>query len=522
MHRHALTPVVAVTAALTALLAGCGAGPSDRPGVAVERPRPAAGPSEGPLAPAGPAELSAPRRDLGWVECRRDVFAEFGLDPGGTEVLLDCASFPVRLDPTGRVAEVGSVELTRARLPQVPADAPPLVLTTGSGQPSSRALAVLAARGASPLLAERPVVAVDRRGVGRSTPVTCLGRALREEQIDLGTPTQTTVDAVEQAQVVGRESTIACTDQLDPIETLFTAANAAFDLEELRKAWDSDSLALVGVGDGATVALAYAATYGDRVARLVLDAPPAPGGDALVQAEQAAKGAENAVATFLAQCAATDCALGDDPGAVVADLLRRAEAGQLRPLTPGAVAVALTGVLGDTRGTAAERIQTLATALADAAAGRTGPLLALSYDMYEVTNADGQFIGRCSDTVTRAAPDQVRERLEQWSADFPFTGRDTLLRQLFCSSWAALPAPPTPRELAAPVLLVDGSQDPRSGSGGARELAGQLTAAGAEVREVSWRGLGHGAVLNSECAAQAAALYAASAELPAAGTICPP
>jgi pimeloyl-ACP methyl ester carboxylesterase len=518
VHRRTRTAIVAALAA--ALCASCGAGPSDRPGYALERPQAGAEPTEAPQAPGQP-ELSVPQRDLGWADCKREVFDFYGLDPAAGAATIECARFSSPLDPGGRVPESLIIELVRARLPQTPVDAAPLVLATGTEQPSSRALSNLAAAGPTALLAERPVVAIDRRGIGRSNPISCLGRALREEQIDLGILAMNAEDAADQALAVGRNSATTCSDQLTPIETLFTAANAANDLEELRRAWNSETLALLGVGDGATTALAYAAVHPDRVSRLILDGPPEPGGIALVNGEHRARGTENAIATFLAQCSALGCPLGPDPAGALRGLLDRASAGELMPLTAGAILTSIRGVLGDNQGTQQDRVRRLADALAAARDGRPEDVINLSYAMYEVISSDGQFVGRCSDLATRATADEVRAREEQWARDYPYSGRDTLLRLLLCSSWAALPPAPSPSRLEIPVLLIDGTQDPRSGSGGTAVLAGQLGAAGATTREISWRGMGHGATLNSDCAQRAAAGYTTSGEPPASGTICP-
>ena len=67
----------------------------------------------------------------------------------------------------------------RARLPQTPTDAAPLVLTSGSDRASTDALAALAAGPYAALLSTRPLVAVDRRGIGTSVAIDCLSGADR-------------------------------------------------------------------------------------------------------------------------------------------------------------------------------------------------------------------------------------------------------------------------------------------------------------------------------------------------------
>ena len=69
-----------------------------------------------------------------------------------------------------------------------------------------------------------------------------------------------------------------------------------------RSLWDVPAVALVGIGNGAQVALAYAASRPDRVARLILDSPVALGVDAEAAAEQQVKGQQAALDAFAAQC----------------------------------------------------------------------------------------------------------------------------------------------------------------------------------------------------------------------------
>lgn len=91
---------------------------------------------------------------------------------------------------------------------------------------------------------------------------------------------------------------------------------------------DVPAVALVGIGNGAQVALAYAATRPDKVARLILDSPVALGVNAEAAAEQQVKGQQAALDAFAAQCVAVNCALGPDPKGAVSGLLADARAGK--------------------------------------------------------------------------------------------------------------------------------------------------------------------------------------------------
>ncbi|MCW4353278.1 alpha/beta hydrolase [Hoyosella sp. YIM 151337] len=511
---------------LTACLLGtaCGAAPSNRPEVAIDYGPPPAGPGPDTEAGALP-ELDVPQVEMGWQDCTTTVLGHYELQEETPGLTLECASFTVPADPSGQVAEWLNIGLTRARMEGTSTGAAPLVLTTGTSQPSSRALAAMAAS-AGPILEERPIVAIDRRGTGLSDRVSCFTRAIEEQQLDLGAgPGRDPVDA---ATTVGRDSTLGCTDHIDPMETLFSAANAAADLEALRTHWGVDRLALAGIGDGATVALAYASMFPGHLSRLILDSVPAmpggtptlPGSEAMTTAEQQAQGAEAALTVLASHCLAIDCALGPDLLSELRALLSRAAEGQVWPLTPGALVSTITGVLGDNAGTATERMDRLIGALEAARNGSPAELVELSFAVQAFTGDDGQFVGRCSDITTRAVPENVREVLEQWNSDYPHVGETLALRQLLCVAWPALDPIELPSEISAPVLLAEGANDAWVGDGTAADLRGPLQAGGAPTYLLRWQGTGHGVVLHSECGANIAAAMITTGALPADNT-CP-
>ena len=70
-----------------------------------------------------------------------------------------------------------------------------------------------------------------------------------------------------------QNSTTSCTDTIAPGDSAYDNTHAATDIERLRSTWDVPALALIGIGNGAQVALSYASSHPDRVARLVLDSP---------------------------------------------------------------------------------------------------------------------------------------------------------------------------------------------------------------------------------------------------------
>ncbi|WP_460863289.1 alpha/beta fold hydrolase, partial [Rhodococcus aerolatus] len=253
------------------LAAGCSAGPSQRPPVAVvdDRLPPADATDPGSSTPAPPPAAEVPDTDLAWTDCAARTRATLGLGPGPAGLALECATLRVPLDP----ATTGQLELglLRARLATTPADAAPVVLTTGSDAPSTTTLARLATDGGADLLAAHPVVALDRRGTGTSTPLDCLTARQRADLLDVDPDRPgTSVDTVLGA---GRDATQACTDVLTPAELSLSTDRAADDLEALRERWGVTRLSLLGAGDGARTAVRYAVTHPGSVSRLVLDTP---------------------------------------------------------------------------------------------------------------------------------------------------------------------------------------------------------------------------------------------------------
>ena len=185
------------------------------------------------------------------------------------------------------------------------------------------------------MLQTHPIVAVDRRGIGMSSPIDCRDHSDRQAMRDQA-QFQTGDDPVANLSDISNTATTNCTDAIAPGDCAYDNSHAASDIERLRNLWDVPAVALVGIGNGAQVALAYAASRPDKVARLILDSPIALGVNAEAAAEQQVKGQQAALDAFAAQCVAVNCALGPDPKGAVSALLADARAGK----GPGGASVA--------------------------------------------------------------------------------------------------------------------------------------------------------------------------------------
>ncbi|MEU4313718.1 alpha/beta hydrolase [Nocardia sp. NPDC024068] len=512
------TRAVVPASALLIMIAGCGAGPSDRPHVAVERP-PVPGDSATSAQVPPPPAAQVPKKDLPWRECARETFDALGLGPGPAGLVLECADFSTPIDSAGTVLGNFRTGALRARLPQTPPDAPPVVLTSGVDRSSTATLAGLVTGPASALLTAHPLVAVDRRGIGSSQAIDCLPADIRTGLQDNGqfAPGGNPVTAMSD---LSRNGTIACRDFLQPYDGTFDAPHAADDIEQLRREWDVDHISLLGTGSGSAVAMEYARKYGDRLARLALDAPAPVGLDAVTRAETAVQGAEAALTAFAQQCSGTACSLGPDPRTAVTQLIQKASEGQLGDLSANAVRTAVTGFLGSPRADQSTRVAELADALSAAGRGDTARLKTLADAQEVATASDGQFVNGCTDAPQPPPGPQVTDLSGIWSQKYPAFGRAAALSMLVCSAWPVTEAPPALEKLELPVLVLTGAGDPVTGAAQA-SVTGALGKAGARTATMTWQGWGHPVSTHSGCAQTALVDYFADGRLPGDGTACP-
>jgi pimeloyl-ACP methyl ester carboxylesterase len=506
--------------AATTLLAGCAPGLAANPRFAINSSARARGRAATTPPPNGPPPIAAPKNDLSWQDCTSREFVNAAV-PAAPGVTLDCASYDADLDPVNGSAGTVSIGVVRARSAKTPRDAGPLVLTTGWDLPSSLQLPVWLSRAGADVLRNHPIVAVDRRGMGTSSPVDCLDHYDREEMRDQA-QFKAGDDPVANLADITQSATTSCTDTIAPGDSAYDNAHAATDIERLRSIWDVPTLALAGIGNGAQVALSYASGHPDRVARLVLDSPIAFGVGAEAAAEQRVKGQQAALDAFAAQCAAVSCPLGPDPKAAVNSLLADARAG----IGPGgasvaSVANAISTALGVPNGDSVSTTIGLANALASARSGDTNMLRGLINRADTTRAADGQFVNSCSDSLNRPTPDRVRELVVAWGKLYPQFGTVGALDLVKCVAWPTSSPPQPPKTLKVNVLLLGVQNDPIVGSEGTPATAATIINATAASKRVMWQGVGHGASIYSSCAVPPLISYLNSGKLPDTDTYCP-
>ncbi len=509
-----------ILVAVTAVLAGCVPGLAADPRFATNSGARPQGAATTKPPPSGPPPIAAPKNDLSWHDCTSRVFTDAAVPPA-PGVQLDCANYDADLDPNGGSGTV-SIGVVRARSNQTPRDAGPLVFTTGSDLPSSTQLPAWLSRAGADVLQTHPIVAVDRRGIGMSSPIDCRDHFDRQEMRDQA-QFQTGDDPVANLSDISNTATTNCTDAIAPAgDSAYDNAHAASDIERLRNLWDVPALALVGIGNGAQVALTYAASRPDKVARLILDSPVALGVNAEAAAEQQVKGQQAALDAFAAQCVAVNCALGPDPKGAVSALLADARAGK----GPGGASVAqvanaITVALGFPSSGRVDSTTSLANALATAHSGDTNQLNSLINRAGVALDSDGQFVNSCSDAINRPTPDRVRELVVAWGKLYPQFGTVAALNLVKCVHWPTGSPPPAPKDLKVDVLLSGVQNDPIVGVEGVAATAATIINANAASKRVMWQGIGHGASIYSPCAVPPLVGYLNSGKLPGTDTYCP-
>jgi pimeloyl-ACP methyl ester carboxylesterase len=518
MSRRAQFAIILVS--VSALLAGCAPGLAADPKFATDSGQSGGGPTTAPPPPNGPPPIAAPKNDLVWKDCTARVFSDAAL-PAAPGISLDCATYDADLDPINGANGTLNIGVVRARSVQTPPDAGPLVFTTGSDLPTSQQLPVWLTRSGADILKSHPIVAVDRRGMGMSSAVDCRDVYDRQEMRDQA-QFESGDDPVASLGAVTMTATTSCTDTIAPGDSAYDNAHAAEDIEKLRSLWDVPSLALVGIGNGTQVALTYAGSHPDKVARLILDSPVPLGINAEGAAEQQVKGQQAALDAFAAQCAATNCPLGSDPKAAVDSLLATARDGR----GPGGASVAslvntIVNALGFPDGDRATNATRLAGALASARSGDDNQLNNLMDQADAMQGTDGQFVNRCSDSLNRPTPDRVRELVVAWGKLYPEFGAVAALNLVKCLNWPSGTAPDAPKNLKVDVMVLGVQNDPIVGSEGVAATVATIVNAGATSKRVMWQGIGHGASVYSDCAMPPLLGYLDSGKAPETDTYCP-
>lgn len=385
-------------------------------------------------APATPATKLAPR----------------GCHLPGEEDALRCLAVPVPLDYARPAAGSLNLHVTIAPAFREGAKTDPLfVLAGGPGQAGSEVIVLLSAA-FKRVRATRDIVFIDQRGTGLSGKLDCETRPEHETMSDA------------EMEVEVRK----CISASRALFAAYTTANAARDLEQVRRALGYGKVNVWGGSYGTRLGQAYARAFPGSVRSLILDGVAAP--DQVIPA--GGRDGQAALDKLFAQCAR-------DPGCHQAypnlraefdSLSARADAGiklsianprTAQPVTFTMTRPRFTGTVHSILYSAADA-RRLPFLIHSAYRGRWEPFVArqnLSGDF--TTESTSAFLLHmaviCAEDVPRMTPSLMKD-------DAGLLTRAMAERMPAMCTAMNVPAVPyaQPTQIAAPTLMLSGALDP--------------------------------------------------------------
>ncbi|GAB2672697.1 alpha/beta hydrolase [Gordonia jinhuaensis] len=512
---------MATLCAVIAVAAGCAIGPDPGPGLVLRDDGGNDGVSAAPHTSSVP-QLDPPTSRLDWRDCTAELRSTypFARTPG---VELGCASILAPALPDRSAVDRVRVGLVRAAVSSTPADAAPIVLTSGTDMASSATLMSFVGGSGKRLLGEHPVIAIDRRGIGGSDALDCLTRTQRTALWTdaLNPPGEVGASAARQDSLSTRAASAfsTCSDQISPLQLAYTAENAATDIEVLRTRLGMNRIGLLSIGEGSDVALAYAANHRTHLGRLVLDTPVPYAATAADATTARVTGVDAALRAFSDQCRAVTCSLGSDPAAAIAALIGRAGTGGLGSLSDIDVLTAITTAIATGPTQRTDLITAVSTMISQAASGSTGALAAAVVTGRELRATDGQQVSTCNDASSPPGRNEAATLIASLTGQYRMAGISAM-SLLRCSGWPAAPKPPAPTGFDVPVVVLNGAGDPINGNGGVSSVAATITNASGTLAVIGWNGPAYGVSTRSDCAVDSVGQYLSSGRAPTT-TDCP-
>lgn len=525
---------VLVVAGLT--LSGCSSAstPSASSGSAAGSARSSGGPGSAGTPPSGDAAAAPVLQPLpAAVPADLQSYYQQRLEWSSCDSGFQCATMKVPLDYADPAA--GDITLGLSRSPAAGHGYKRLgSLLINPGGPGGSAVqyAEYAAQTyPAPVHDAYDIVGLDPRGVGRSTPVSCLSN----QQMDAFTAVDTTPTSTEQINaLVAADKSFAqgCEKLSGKLLAHVSTIDAARDMDVARALLGDAKLNYLGKSYGTFLGATYAGLFPSHVGHMVLDGAMDPSLTALQLDSQQAGGFETAFNAFARDCVSHGgCPLGRTAAeadqridSLFAGLnAKPLQTGQSRSLDE---ALGMTGVIAAMYDQ--EQWPQLRAALSQAEQGNGAGLLALS-DQYYERDPSGQYSNLmyanaavdCLDLPTAATdPKQVEQQLPTYEAASPQFGASLAWSGLTCAYWPvkATGTPHTiPARGAAPILVVGTTRDPATPYAWAQALAAQLDSG----TLLTYNGDGHTAYARgSSCIDSAVNTYLLTGRPPAKNTIC--
>lgn len=361
------------------------------------------------------------------------------------------------------------------------------------------------------ILKSYDIVGFDPRGVGRSSPITCMDNQQTDDFVsqsgEPGSVAQTP-EVVQVAALVGN----GCETNSPSLTPNIGTVDVARDMDVIRGALDEPKLNFFAKSYGTFLGLIYADLFPANVGRFVLDGVMDPALSLADTARGQAEGFERALNRFIDDCAhRSNCPLPKKPAAATAKIERWLEQLVEQPL-PGATpdwpltkSLAVNGLIASLYDQ--NDWPALRSNLKAAFAGDAIPMLG-EVDGFIGRNPDGTYRDNsvealyavtCLDRPDRANVAETERLAKEWSATAPIFGPELAWGNLPCWDYPA-PATFQPHPIAAtgaaPILLVGTTYDPATPYPWALSVSKQLV----NNSLITWEGDGHTAYYReSDC-----------------------
>ena len=460
-----------------------------------------------------------------------NVLSENGISGSGNakgKLSLGCAAVAVPLDYANPNGTKISVTMIKVHDSDNTNSIGSLLLNPG-GPGGSGVLFTLGEIDSLPdtLLEHFDVVGFDPRGVGLSTPITCVSNQ-EKDVLNAASPDMSTAAGFAAARQQSQVFDNGCAKDKGTELPYFNTVNTARDMDVLRQALGDPKMNYLGFSYGTELGSVYAHLFPQNVRVAVLDGAVDPLTNGIQQFADQLTGFEKAFDQFAAYCPTNPtCSALSNPRQVAEQVERTAlssplSTGSGRTLT---FSLAATGILQALYSKALW--PSLASGLIAAQQGDGSKLLALA-DQYTERNSNGTYTNiadantaiSCNDTAPGPTDAQIRTTTATWTTQFPLFGKWAAISLFSCQVWQPQrtvppkPTAPTPTK----VLVIGNLHDPATPYQGAKDLT--ATMGNAEL--LSWDGEGHTSYLQgSSCIDNYVNAYLVDETLPPANTLCP-
>jgi pimeloyl-ACP methyl ester carboxylesterase len=340
----------------------------------------------------------------------------------------------------------------------------------------------------SNLTSHYDVVGFDPRGVGRSTPIDCLGDSDLDAFIAANPSPETPVE-IQKVEDIWSHYVDGCKERSGPLLDHVSTVDVARDLDVMRALVGDDKLHYFGFSYGTYIGATYAGLFPEKVGRMVLDGAVDPEATPLRSQILQTKGFETALTAYLQDCVNQgNCPLGDSVGAgekTIENLLADVAISPLptqsgRDLTLGLAVYGVIFPLYD--------VQTwplLTQALTAAMQGQGDVLLAIA-DAYTARTSDGTYRNNqveaqapinCLDNPQDESVEDIVAGEKRFERFAPILGRIGAWFPYACSNWPFTADAPKPDFAAAgapPIVVIGTTRDPATPFSQSVNLAHEL------------------------------------------------